>query len=514
MSEPNPERDARPKRQVKRPAYLQDFVVQGLGPAKEHPPPSQREDPEVDDAAQASEQVSRNPSPISQLSGRSELLREERQLTMDELRKENDELREHLGQLPQLTFFWRDMKRENEELRNHVRHVPEIMAMLKSLSQENAALKQEFQQLAAQPTQPVTPSLPAYASQPLGTPGYSPHVLTRPESRYAHHPYPAMSSQQQQPVSPVPQYQHPAMPTPQLAGQLRGLSLSDEPPNSSSRYVFQPPGQRTSQQQYVEPRLQSSAAPHLRSGPGLYEESSTFQPLHPASSHQSARQGEERESGQCGRSSPSYGPSGYLYADNGSSRPPHRPATTPQGSPTSTQERVYRGPKPSIPRFSSPDPREFYRLRMALENLLPEDATELFKFQILCNHLKLEEALLIADSYCNSRHPYTDTMHALTRMYGQPHKLVLRHIAEVMDGPNISNDDEKNFRLFALRVRSLVSMLEQLGAEGRAELDCGSHVSRLQSKLPHDLKISFKRFLHPMRIAIPTLCEFSTWLEY
>lgn len=81
MSEPNPERDARPKRQVKQPAYLQDFVVQGLGPAKEHPPPSQREDPEVDDAAQASEQVSRNPSPISQLSGRSELLREERQLT-------------------------------------------------------------------------------------------------------------------------------------------------------------------------------------------------------------------------------------------------------------------------------------------------------------------------------------------------------------------------------------------------------------------------------------------------
>lgn len=53
-------------------------------------------------------------------------------------------------------------------------------------------------------------------------------------------------------------------------------------------------------------------------------------------------------------------------------------------------------------------------MRMALENLLPNNATELFKYQILTDHLKLEEALFIADSYCNSRHPYTDTMQALT----------------------------------------------------------------------------------------------------
>lgn len=149
-----------------------------------------------------------------------------------------------------------------------------------------------------------------------------------------------------------------------------------------------------------------------------------------------------------------------------------------------------------------------------MDNLLPNDATELFKYQILTDHLKLEKALLIADSYCNSRHPYTDTMQALTRMYGQPHKLVLRHINKVMDGPNISTGDEKSFRLFALRVRSLVSMLEQLGLDGRVELECGSHVSRLQSKLPHDLKTSFKRFIHPLRVAVPTLREFSDWLEY
>ena len=154
------------------------------------------------------------------------------------------------------------------------------------------------------------------------------------------------------------------------------------------------------------------------------------------------------------------------------------------------------------------------KLDICDKNLLPSDATELFKYQILTDHLKLEEALLIANSYCNSGHTYTDTMQALTRMYGQPHKLVLRHITEVMDGPNISTGDEKNFCLFALRVHSLVSTLEQLGLDGRVELECGSHVSRLQSKLPHDLKTSFKRFIHPLSVAVPTLCEFSDWLEY
>lgn len=60
--------------------------------------------------------------------------------------------------------------------------------------------------------------------------------------------------------------------------------------------------------------------------------------------------------------------------------------------------------------FINEDPREFARLKVALNNVLPVDATQCFKFQILMDHLKLEEALLIADSYSNSRYPYSDTM--------------------------------------------------------------------------------------------------------
>lgn len=162
--------------------------------------------------------------------------------------------------------------------------------------------------------------------------------------------------------------------------------------------------------------------------------------------------------------------------------------------------------------MTHPSPRQFSRLRIALENLLPHNASERFKYQILVDHLKSEEALLIADSCCHSRYPFTDTMAALNQQYGQPHQLALQRIAEMMDGPSVASGDWKAFRMFALWVHSLVSMLEQLGRKGNVELECCSHVSRLLSKLPHDLRSSFRRFIHPHRVPIPTLLDFADWL--
>ena len=155
-------------------------------------------------------------------------------------------------------------------------------------------------------------------------------------------------------------------------------------------------------------------------------------------------------------------------------------------SPCRQTEYVYRGPKPKIPDFSKGDPREFARLKTSLDNLLPPDATERFKYQILVDHLKFEEALLIADSYTNSATPYTDTMASLTEHYGQPHQLALRRIADLMEAPSIRSHDTAAFKSFALRVRALVGMLDQLGQKGRIELECGSHVTRLIVQAPTD----------------------------
>lgn len=127
------------------------------------------------------------------------------------------------------------------------------------------------------------------------------------------------------------------------------------------------------------------------------------------------------------------------------------------------REKVYRGPKPTIPDFTKGDPREFARLNISLDNILPEDATERFKYQILLDHLKFEDALLIADSYTNSKIPYSDTMASLAEQYGQPHQLALRHNADLMEGYSICSHDTTGFKKFALKVRALVGMLDQLG---------------------------------------------------
>lgn len=178
------------------------------------------------------------------------------------------------------------------------------------------------------------------------------------------------------------------------------------------------------------------------------------------------------------------------------------------------QEREYRGPKPTIPDFTKGDPREFARLKVSLDNILPADATERFKYQILLEHLKFEDALLIADSYTNSSHPYSDTMASLAEQYGQPHQLALRRIAELMEEPTIRSHDASGFRRFALKVRALVGMLDQLGDSGKVELQCGSHVTRLLFKLPHVMRAEFKRYMYPLGVRIPTLLNFADWLEY
>lgn len=67
----------------------------------------------------------------------------------------------------------------------------------------------------------------------------------------------------------------------------------------------------------------------------------------------------------------------------------------------------------------------------------------------------------------------------------------------------------KAFKGFALRVRALVGMLNQLGITGWTELKCGSNVSCLLAKLPY-----FKRFVNPIQTPIPTLLDFADWLEY
>ncbi|KAK7878202.1 hypothetical protein WMY93_034382, partial [Mugilogobius chulae] len=198
--------------------------------------------------------------------------------------------------------------------------------------------------------------------------------------------------------------------------------------------------------------------------------------------------------------------------------PPERAPPVSQrpsySAPLPAVEPFYRGPQPTIPKFINPDPSEFARLRIALENLLPANATELFSYQILVDHLILEEARLIADAYLNSPTPYSDTMAALHDKFGQPHQLALRKIASVLEAPEVRRGDVAAFQKFSLQVQSLVGLLQTLGPEGEVELNCGSHVARLLSKLPVEQRADFRRHTFKQTRGSCTLLDLSEWLRY
>lgn len=166
-----------------------------------------------------------------------------------------------------------------------------------------------------------------------------------------------------------------------------------------------------------------------------------------------------------------------------------------------------------IPPLTSPDPRQFTRMQIALENVLPEDATERFKFQILTNHLKCEEALLVVNLFTSSSQPYTEAMKMLTNMYGQPDRTVIRQIRALVNGPDIQAGDKHAFLIFVHRVRSMVEMLKQQGSRGPDELNSCSQASLLLNKLPENLQNSFNRFTEQRKITLPTLLHLAEWLN-
>ncbi|KAK7880770.1 hypothetical protein WMY93_032583 [Mugilogobius chulae] len=236
------------------------------------------------------------------------------------------------------------------------------------------------------------------------------------------------------------------------------------PPRSRSHYqAGESPPRHKSESYDVKPRVT-----YEKDYDRYADRSSRHEDSSPRARPDSRYYGYEREYSSTYRDRPDDDSRAYVYErrqreDRYPPDPPYPSQHSHMSYSRAAVPDAYHGPKPTIPDFKSEDPREFARLKLALDNLLPYDASEHFKFQILTDHLKCEEALLIADSYSNSPYPFTDTMRALTEMYGQPQQLALKRISNLMNEPNIRPGDIKAFKSFALQVRALVGMLHQLG---------------------------------------------------
>lgn len=75
---------------------------------------------------------------------------------------------------------------------------------------------------------------------------------------------------------------------------------------------------------------------------------------------------------------------------------------------------------------------------------------------------------------------------ALEEQYGQPNHPALQEIQCILKLPRVPAGNTESFQRFAVRVSSMIGMLQSLGPNGRAELACASHELRLLSKLPSD----------------------------
>jgi len=175
---------------------------------------------------------------------------------------------------------------------------------------------------------------------------------------------------------------------------------------------------------------------------------------------------------------------------------------------------VYKLEGPSFPNLTREDEMQYRMLRMALSNLLDPNETEHFKYHVLLDHLKVDQAKRLALAFSYASDPYTKAIKALDERYGQPMQLALKELRNIMDLPPIRVGDGHALDNFSLRVQALVGLLNTMEDQGQAELLCGSHVDRLLEKLPAEHSSRFKRHVYRNQGTMKyDLHIFSSWVQ-
>ncbi|XP_060777117.1 uncharacterized protein LOC132886465 [Neoarius graeffei] len=181
----------------------------------------------------------------------------------------------------------------------------------------------------------------------------------------------------------------------------------------------------------------------------------------------------------------------------------------------------YGIPKPKLVAFSSGKESDFILLKKGLDTVLGphRHLTEDYKFQVLLDLVKLPAAYQIAKRHLNSPQPYSAAMQALEQRYGQPRSLIQSELKALQQAPAVRMGDAQALEDFSTAVSSLVGMLQSTSGPARYELQCGSHVDILLSKLPMSYRDSFvehclKRGIIASGSAMTyTLIDLASWLE-
>lgn len=181
----------------------------------------------------------------------------------------------------------------------------------------------------------------------------------------------------------------------------------------------------------------------------------------------------------------------------------------------------YGIPKPRLVTFKSGRECDFVLLKKGLDSLLGPHAhlTEENKYHILIDQLEHPCALQVARRYIHDCTPYTSAMRALEQRYGQPRQLVQSELSVILNCSPIKAGDPQAFEDFSLAVSSLVGLLSTMDDVAASELQCGSHVDRLLTKLLLSYRDSFiehcitRGIIHTGSSCTYNMYDFSEWLE-
>ncbi|KAK0149995.1 hypothetical protein N1851_009229 [Merluccius polli] len=178
-------------------------------------------------------------------------------------------------------------------------------------------------------------------------------------------------------------------------------------------------------------------------------------------------------------------------------------------------------PKPKLTVFSSGRESDFLLLKKGLDSVLGphRHLSEDYRYQVLLDHLRFPAALQVAKRFINSATPYTTAMQALMQRYGQPRQLVQGELNVILNAPAVKAGDYQGIEDFAAAVGTLVGMLSTMQGPTSAELQCGSHVDTLLTKLPANFRDAFAEYCFTRGIIQSgsdrtyTLPDLSEWLE-
>ncbi|KAL0152965.1 hypothetical protein M9458_051718 [Cirrhinus mrigala] len=144
-------------------------------------------------------------------------------------------------------------------------------------------------------------------------------------------------------------------------------------------------------------------------------------------------------------SQPLPGVASYSAQPTSNVQPHHLTSAPPLSQlvpPTAPLQSSYRRVEgPSFPDLTREDESQYLMVKMALSNLLDPGESEQYKYHILLDHLKVDQAKTLALAYVYAPDPYTQAIRALDEGYSQPRQLALIKLQAIMEMPAIRIGD-------------------------------------------------------------------------